>query len=466
MSDEKPETVEERTAPLNVAGAVPQIVSDDVTDDLKILLGEFEGPLDLLLHLIRQEHVSIYDIPVARITDEYLRYLRVMQEMDIAVAGDFLVMAATLIELKTKMLLPRDPLAPPEEEEDPRSDLVNQLLEYQKYKAAAQMLWSRATVEQAVFKRAELETDKNNPEVAVGLFDLLKVFQDILARHKEEALLEIEREEISMAEMLERLRNMVMSAGELNLRVFFERAKSRRELVLAFLSVLELVRTTEVRLFQRETFGEEASRELAAMVAEAEQSSTAEQTEESDDGELYVPQSESERAAVIEALIFVSEEPLSAKAIADVLKEDKEVVGNAITALVEEFNARNGGLQLREVAGGWQFATRPEYHEHVRAFLKTRPSAKLSIASLETLAVIAYRQPVTVPEILEIRGVQSPSAIKTLLDKKLIVAKGRKETVGRPMMYGTSKEFLLQFGLKDLSELPSVEDFHDLSGGS
>ena len=123
-------------------------------------------------------------------------------------------------------------------------------------------------------------------------------------------------------------------------------------------------------------------------------------------------------------------------------------------------------LQLREVAGGWQFATRPEYHEYVRRLLRTRPSAKLTIASLETLAVIAYRQPVTVPEILEIRGVQSPSAIKTLLDKKLIVAKGRKEAVGRPMMYGTSKDFLLQFGLKDLTELPSVEDFQDLSGGS
>jgi len=258
--DDTPETTREATdkAPvqLKVAGAVPQIVSDDITDDLKILLGEFEGPLDLLLHLIRQEQVSIYDIPVARITDEYLRYLRVMQEMDIAVAGDFLVMAATLIELKTRMLLPRDPLADQEEEKDPRTDLVNQLLEYQKYKAAAQMLWSRATVERAVFKRAELETDKNNPEVSVGLFDLLKVFQDILARHKEEVMLEIEREEISMSEMLERLRNMVMSTGELNLRVFFERAKSRRELVLAFLSVLELVRTTEIRLFQRETFGD------------------------------------------------------------------------------------------------------------------------------------------------------------------------------------------------------------------
>lgn len=208
---------------------------------------------------------------------------------------------------------------------------------------------------------------------------------------------------------------------------------------------------------------EEASRELAAMVAE-EESAAAMDAETPDDGPLSSPQSQAERAAVIEALIFVSEEPIGIKTLAEVLKEDKGVISQALNGLVEEFNARNGGLQLREVAGGWQFATRPEYHEHVRAFLKTRPSAKLSIASLETLAVIAYRQPVTVPEVLEIRGVQSPSAIKTLLDKKLIVAKGRKDTVGRPMMYGTSKEFLLQFGLKDLSELPSVEDFHDLSG--
>lgn len=241
---------------INVAGATPEIVEDQTTDDLKLILGEFEGPLDLLLHLIRQEQINIYDIPIARITAQYLRYLQMMQEMDIAVAGDFLVMAATLIELKTRMLLPRDPFGAVQEEEDPRLDLVNQLLEYEKYKAAAQMLWSRATVERAVFKRAELETDKNNPEVAVGVFDLLRVFNEILARHKEEVLMEIEREEITMAEMLERLRNMVMSAGELNLRIFFERAGSRRELVLAFLSVLELVRTTEIRLFQRTTFGE------------------------------------------------------------------------------------------------------------------------------------------------------------------------------------------------------------------
>src|SRR6266576_2879585 len=240
---------------ISVVGADPEITPDGDSDQLKSTLGEFEGPLDLLLYLIRQEQVNIYDIPIARITAEYLRYLNLMQELDLPVAGDFLVMAAQLIEMKSRMLLPRDPLAVEEELLDPRAELVDRLLEHEKFKAAAEMLWSRATVERAVFKRAEIETDKNNPEVAVGLFDLLRVFQEILARHKEEVMLEIEREEISMAEMIDRLRNMVRSAGEVNLMTFFERAKSRRELVVAFLSVLELVRMSEISLVQSETFG-------------------------------------------------------------------------------------------------------------------------------------------------------------------------------------------------------------------
>ncbi len=209
---------------------------------------------------------------------------------------------------------------------------------------------------------------------------------------------------------------------------------------------------------------EEASQELAAMISEEEAEAAAVDAAQ-EPGETYQIGTLSERMAVIETLIFVSGEPLSAKTIADVLNEDRAIVEEAIRELAAEFNGRESGLHLRELAGGWQFATRPQYHEHVRAFLRSRPSAKLSLASLETLAVIAYKQPVTVPEILEIRGVQSPSAIKTLLDKKLIVAKGRKDTVGHPMMYGTSKEFLMQFGLKDLSELPSMEDFQDLAAG-
>ena len=172
--------------------------------------------------------------------------------------------------------------------------------------------------------------------------------------------------------------------------------------------------------------------------------------------------SPAELMALVEALIFVADEPITAKLLAEVLDEERESIEAAIEEVVREYAERGSGLQLREIAGGWQLATRTELHDEVRKFLRTRPSAKLSLASLETLAVIAYKQPVTVPEILEIRGVQSASAIKTLLDKRLIVAKGRKEAVGRPMMYGTSKEFLVQFGLKDLSELPSIEDFEDL----
>ncbi|MCY7376204.1 MAG: SMC-Scp complex subunit ScpB [Pyrinomonadaceae bacterium] len=174
------------------------------------------------------------------------------------------------------------------------------------------------------------------------------------------------------------------------------------------------------------------------------------------------PRSISEIVSIVEALIFVADEPITVKLLAEVLEEDKETVEAAIAELSGEYDRREGGLQLREIAGGWQISTRTEFHDEVRKFLKTRPNAKLSLAALETLAVIAYKQPATIPEILAIRGVQSASAIKTLLDKKLIVAKGRKETVGRPMQYGTSKDFLIQFGLRDLSELPSIEDFEDL----
>lgn len=172
--------------------------------------------------------------------------------------------------------------------------------------------------------------------------------------------------------------------------------------------------------------------------------------------------STAELVAVVEALIFVADEPITAKVLAEVLDEERESVEVAVESLKKEYEDRESGLQIREIAGGYQIATRTELHEDVRRFLKTRPSAKLSLASLETLAVIAYKQPVTVPEILEIRGVQSASAIKTLLEKRLIVTKGHKETVGRPMQYGTSKDFLIQFGLNDLSELPSIEDFEDL----
>jgi len=166
---------------------------------------------------------------------------------------------------------------------------------------------------------------------------------------------------------------------------------------------------------------------------------------------------------IIEALIFVSEDPITVKQLASMLEgESVTDIETACEQLMDEFNARQSGLELRALAGGYRITTKPEFSEYVRRYLKSQPSARLSLAALETLAVIAYKQPITIPEILEIRGVTSTSAIKTLLDKRLIVAKGHKEVVGRPMMYGTSKDFLIHFGLNDLTELPNLEDFEDV----
>ena len=234
----------------------PQIVRES-RDELRLKLGEFAGPLDLLLYLIKQEQANIFDIPIARITDEYLKYIRLMKHLDISVAGDFLVMAATLIEIKSKMLLPKEIAEEAEEEmEDPREALVRQLLEHQKFKNAAQMLYERTTVEQAVFPRGKIESDENNSETNASVFDLLNVFQKILARHKEEIKLEIEREEISLSDMLKSLKKRIFEQKELSLLKFFEEMHTRRELVTAFIAVLEIVRTESVKLMQEATFGD------------------------------------------------------------------------------------------------------------------------------------------------------------------------------------------------------------------
>ena len=226
-------------------------------DELKIRLGEFAGPLDLLLYLIRQEQANIFDIPVAKITDEYVKYIRLMKSLDIAVAADFLVMAAQLIEIKSKMLLPRDPFADSEEEdEDPRQELVDRLLEYEKYKSAAEMLYERTTVEGAVFQRGRIESDDNNAEISATVFDLITVFQKVAARRRDEVEMEIHREEISLADMIRTLKKRIFDETELSVLRFFEEMQSRRELVTAFIAVLEIVRTEGIRLVQKKTFGD------------------------------------------------------------------------------------------------------------------------------------------------------------------------------------------------------------------
>ena len=181
-----------------------------------------------------------------------------------------------------------------------------------------------------------------------------------------------------------------------------------------------------------------------------------------EEGSVLPPQ---EVRAVLEALIFASPQPITPREITRVLVGiSKEAWQAALEELKVDFARDGRGLQLVEVAAGYQITTRPEYHDWIRELLDPKSPTRLSIQALETLAVIAYKQPVTLPEIIELRGVKSGGVIKTLLEKRLIRITGRKEVVGRPILYGTTKEFLLHFGLKDLGELPKIEEFAEVLG--
>ena len=167
--------------------------------------------------------------------------------------------------------------------------------------------------------------------------------------------------------------------------------------------------------------------------------------------------------AVIEAAIYITDEPLTAEQIATATEQPLDEVRSILAQLAREYAAPDRGLAVREIAGGYKMSTKAEYHEAIRQFVrKLQAPLKLSLAALETLAVIAYKQPITGPEILEIRGVQGAGVVKTLLDRKLIVTAGRKKVLGKPMMYKTSHDFLVQFGLNSLAELPTLKEFEEL----
>ena len=169
-------------------------------------------------------------------------------------------------------------------------------------------------------------------------------------------------------------------------------------------------------------------------------------------------------SALLEAIVYLAKEPVSLDAIYKALPDvDRTEIQQKLTELIEQYRAPERGIEIREVAEGFRFSTKPEHHETLKHFIKSQiPPTRLSLAALETLAVIASKQPVTIPEIQDIRGVHASGVIKTLLDKKFVATAGRKEVLGRPILYKTTKEFLIHFGLKDLSELPSMEEFEEL----
>jgi len=230
----------------------------------KIRLDIFEGPLDLLLYLVKKDHLNIYDIPIAKVTEQYLGYLELMKMLDLNIAGEFLVMAATLMQIKSKMLLPADPAAQVQEEEDPRAELVRRLLEYEKFKEIAENLRQRETSQQEVFKRPKPEGSKpadaapSETEVyfEASIFDLISAFSKAMENVPKEVFYEVIKDEFTVEEKIHGILHLLLVRPSVRLSELFGQAKHRVEMVVNFLAILELIRMKEIVAFQKDMFGE------------------------------------------------------------------------------------------------------------------------------------------------------------------------------------------------------------------
>jgi segregation and condensation protein A len=226
---------------------------------ITIRLAAFEGPLDLLLHLIKKDEIDIWNIPIAHITEQYLGYLQIMKDLNINLAGEWLMMAATLIYIKSRMLVPQDPATGEQEEEkeDPRNELVYQLLEHQKFKNAAEMLYTREEVENAVWNKPPSEVLEDGSDVvAVTLFDLLRAFHEVVQRFESQRRLDVAPEEVTIEQQLAEIRKRFLVHDKLLFSSFFTEARSKKHLIVIFLALLEMVRLREIWLYQKKVFGE------------------------------------------------------------------------------------------------------------------------------------------------------------------------------------------------------------------
>ena len=250
------------SSPALHGGDKPNAKKDTNDFPFAVAVGDvYEGPLDLLLDLIRKQDIDIYDIPIARITAQYLTYVERMRELDVNIAADFIYMAAVLIHIKSKMLLPRDPLAPADAQEDPRSELVNRLLEHEKFKSAAQMLLQKQQIEDAIWSNPALKEFKDaegsEPELAADVIDLVKTFQLILDRARSRPILEVDEETVTVGQMIDYLRRRLsLEDKPVRLKQILRNIESRPALVCMFLAMLELVRLQAVQLRQEHMFGE------------------------------------------------------------------------------------------------------------------------------------------------------------------------------------------------------------------
>lgn len=477
-------------------------------DALEVFLEAFEGPLDLLLYLIRKQNIDILDIPVAEITRQYMGYVELMKAVRLELAAEYLVMAAMLAEIKSRMLLPRSAEAE-EEEEDPRAELIRRLQEYERFKKAAEDLDELPRVGRDVLVPAvaapEARARKLLPELA--LQELMLVMGEMLRRADLFESHQVTREVLStrerMSEVLERLKG----GAFVPFIQLFTLEEGKLGVVVTFMAILELVKEQMVELVQNEAFG--AIHVRLRIAREAEEGETLEEALEDDFSERAAGRSSScgrspfpsfrlrslpwpvklharfrylslflapvsvatmnlsdphELATLLEGILLAAGKPLSLERLAELFDEaERPEPGQFRDALaILALSCAGRSFELKEVASGYRLQIRERFSPWVGRLWEERPQ-RYSRALLETLVLIAYRQPITRGEIEEIRGVAvNTQIVKTLMEREWIRIVGYREVPGRPAMLATTKAFLDYFNLKSLDELPPLSALREM----
>ena len=418
---------------------------------IPVKLPVFEGPLDLLLHLIEKNKVNIYDIPIVEITDQYMEYIHQMEREDLNIMSEFMVMAATLISIKCRMLLPKE-VNEDGEEEDPRDELVRQLLEYKMYKYMSYELRDRMSeAAKSIYKLPSLPKEVEDYREPVDTGELLdgltlgrlhKIFQDVLKRQEDKKdpirskFGKIEQEEVSLPEKMTDVEEYARRHRRFSFRDLLGKQASKFQVVVTFLAILELMKTRNISSM---IFRLRAGRKGTRMEIE-------------------------HLEGAVEALLFAMGESVEVSAIAKAIGHDTETTRKIIRNMMLKYNAKDRGIKIIELENAYQMCTKEEYYDYLVKLALQPKKAVLTDVMLETLSIIAYKQPVTKLEIEKIRGVKSDHAVNKLMEYNLVQEVGRLDAPGRPLLFGTTEEFLRNFGVQGLDELPEldpvqIEDF-------
>ena len=411
-------------------------------DALEIFLETFEGPLDLLLYLIKRENLDILEINVADITDQYMAYVELMESSQFELAAEYLVMAAMLAEIKSKILLPRD--EEEVEEVDPRMELIRRLQEYERYKQAAENIDTLPRLDRDLhFAKAALPViEKVQPDPVVDLNEVLLALSNVLRRADRFGHHHIQLETLSTREKMSDILSNLSSNDFTPLTSLLNKQEGRLGVVVTFLAIMELMKDALIEIVQTDSLARSTLNLEAKKVGDF-------------DNKVKM---------IIEGLLLAASRPLNLSEIAQVFDADERPDKKELKKIIEviEADCSDRGFELQEVASGYRFQVKQELSSWVGKLWDERPP-RYTRALLEILALIAYKQPITRGDIEEIRGVSvSPNIIRTLIDREWVRVVGHRDVPGRPAMFATTKTFLDYFNLKSLQDLPPLSEIKEL----